>query len=510
MAAMTPLRRSRPALCLLVLILSSAACGGYLPSTVVPAAQTPSLEDFRAALKVYVDQTQPFRKDAAAKADAVSNQQSPEGSDEAVRLRQRTLADAIQTKIRPDARQGDVLTRATADVIRQQLAAAFTGPNAALIRSTLQDQNEGRAAESVALAINQVAATVPRVPPTLLDALPQMPQQLEFAFSGRTLILRDVDADIVVDFMTQAFPELPLAGRKAVRSRLAVSDGASQFLALPDIPGSTVFALIGDSGSGDSSQRDVANAMLRYYTNARRFTFVLMLGDNLYDDDYEGEFTVPYRGLLERGVSFYAVLGNHDKEMQQHYKPFHMSDRSYYAFTEGNARFVALNTNNPGDDAQVAWFNGAFGNTGTRWRISFFHNPLYSSGDHGKQSREIIRPALEPALVRNRVDVVFSGHDHLYERIAPQMGVRYFVSGGGGRSLNAFQKSAFDEAGSSEHHFMVVELAGDQLFFEAVTPTGQTLDCGVFWRTATAAGMPLDAATLAWQQGCLAATARRQ
>jgi predicted phosphodiesterase len=510
MTAMTTPRRGGPALCLLALTLSSAGCGGYLPSTVVPAAQTPSLEDFRAALKTYVDATQPFRKDAASSADAVLNQQSPGGSDEAVRLRQRTLAGAIQTKVRPDARQGDVLTRATADVIRRQLAAAFAGPEGGLIRSTLQDQNEGRAAESVTLAINQVAATVPRVPPTLLDALPQMPQQVEFAFSGRTLILRDVDADLVVDFIPQAFPELPLAGRTPVRSRPVVSDGTGQFLALPDIPGSTVFALIGDSGSGDSSQRDVADAMLRYHTNARRFTFVLMLGDNLYDDDYEGEFTVPYRGLLERGVNFYAVLGNHDKEMQQHYKPFHMSDRSYYAFTEGNARFVALNTNSPGDDAQAAWFNGAFGNTGTRWRISFFHNPLYSSGDHGKQSREIIRPALEPALVRNHVDVVFSGHDHLYERIAPQMGVRYFVSGGGGRSLNAFQKSAFDEAGSSAHHFMVVEIAGDQLFFEAVTPRGQTLDCGVFSRTERDTAAPPNAATLAWQSACASATAWRK
>ena len=175
--------------------------------------------------------------------------------------------------------------------------------------------------------------------------------------------------------------------------------------------------------------------MLRYFTTARRFSFVLMLGDNLYDDDYQGEFAVPYRGLLERGVLFYAAPGNHDSEAQQHYKPFHMTDRLYYAFTEGNARFVVLNSNHPADDAQLAWFDGAFGDTGTKWRISFFHHPLYSSGNHAGQSREIIRPALEPALMRNRVDVVFSGHEHLYERIAPQHGIRYFVSGGGGKDL---------------------------------------------------------------------------
>jgi 3',5'-cyclic AMP phosphodiesterase CpdA len=166
-----------------------------------------------------------------------------------------------------------------------------------------------------------------------------------------------------------------------------------------------------------------------------------------------------------------------------------------------------LNSNHPADRAQLSWFAGAFGETGTKWRISFFHHPLYSSGTHGSQSREIIRPALEPALVRNKVDVVFSGHDHLYERIAPQQGIRYFISGGGGRNLYGYHRSAFDEAGSSEHHFMVVEIAGDRLFFEAISPQGRTLDCGVFWRTADAAATPADGTTLAWQNGCRAATA---
>ena len=489
--------------------LGSAACGPYLPPTTVPAAaiQSPELESFRTALKTYVDQTQPFRKEAAAKGDAVPNQTSAIAADEAVRLRQRTLAEAIQTTVRPAAQPGDILSPTVADLIRRQLATAFGGPKADLIRDEMEEQNEGLAVESITLAINKMVA-VPRVPPVLLETLPQLPQQVEFAFSGGTLILRDVDADVVVDFIREAFPNSPLANRAPVPPQPAVRDGSDPLFALPGISGSTSFALIGDSGSGDAAQAAVANAMLRYFTTARRFSFVLMLGDNLYHDDYQREFSVPYQGLLERGVLFYASLGNHDREIEQHYKPFHMTDRLYYAFTEGNARFVILNSNHPGDDAQLAWFDGAFGNTGTKWRISFFHHPLYSSGDHAQQSREVIRPALEPALVRNHVDVVFSGHDHLYERIAPQQGIRYFVSGGGGRNLYGFHKSAFDEAGSSEHHFMVVELAGDQMFFEAITPRGQTLDCGVLWRTANAAAKPQDSATLAWQDGCRAATAR--
>jgi hypothetical protein len=472
------------------------------------AVQSPELESFRAAIKTYIDQTQPSRKEAAAKGEAVPNQTSAIGADEAVRLRQRTLAEAIQTTVRPAAQQGDILSPEVADLIRRQLAAAFAGPKAALIRDGLKDQNEGLKAESIALAVNMMVA-VPRAPAVLLESLPQLPQQVEFAFSGRTLILLDVDADVVVDYSPLAFPASPQRGDGPAPPQPAVRVGSDPLFALPGLSGSTSFALIGDSGSGDSAQRSVAAAMLRYFTDARRFSFVLMLGDNLYHDDYQAEFSVPYQGLLERGVLFYAALGNHDRELEQHYKPFHMTDRLYYAFTEGNARFVVLNSNHPADDAQRAWLDGAFGNTGTKWRISFFHHPLYSSGDHAQQSRDIIRPALEPALVRNRVDVVFSGHDHLYERIGPQQGVRYFVSGGGGKNLFAFHRSAFDEAGSSEHHFMVVEIAGDQMFFEAITPQGRTLDCGVLWRTPDSAAKPRDRGTLAWQDGCQAATAWR-
>src|SRR5262249_28564074 len=109
------------------------------------------------------------------------------------------------------------------------------------------------------------------------------------------------------------------------------------------------------------------------------------------------------------------------------------------------------------------------------------------SGQHAAESRDVIRPSLEPVLVRNHVNVVFSGYEHLYERVAPQNGIRYFVSGGGGRSLYRVHLSEFDGMAISEHHFMVVEIAGDRLFYEAITPAQKLLDCGVMYRTNNAA-----------------------
>jgi hypothetical protein len=107
--------------------------------------------------------------------------------------------------------------------------------------------------------------------------------------------------------------------------------------------------------------------------------------------------------------------------------------------------------------------------------------------------------------VRNRVDVAFVGHEHLYERIRPQRGVHYFVSGGGGRSLYRVRPSEFDEVAVSEHHFMVVVIAGDRLFFEAITHNQKLLDCGVLYRLPQ---VKPDADTAAWLDQCEAGRPR--
>jgi Calcineurin-like phosphoesterase len=272
-------------------------------------------------------------------------------------------------------------------------------------------------------------------------------------------------------------------------------------LPMPSLRGGLVFALIGDAGSGDDPQQAVAKAMLNYFLTADRFNFVLLLGDNLYDDDYSGEFSTPYKPLLDRGVKFYAVLGNHDRDLEIHFKPFNMNDRDYYSFDDGNARFVALNSNHPSDPDQIKWLDGAFVGAADKWRICFFHHPLYSSGQHAGESRDVIRPALEPALTRNRVHVVFSGHEHLYERIRPQKTIQYFVSGGGGRYLYDVHPSDFDEVAISQHHFMVAQIAGDRLFFEAITRQQKVLDCGVVFRT-TAAEQRNDNDVKSWTTAC--------
>ena len=84
------------------------------------------------------------------------------------------------------------------------------------------------------------------------------------------------------------------------------------------------------------------------------------------------------------------------------------------------------------------------------------------------------------------VQVVFSGHDHIYERIKPQQGIQYFVSGAAGQlrkgdvSPSAMTAAYFDQ----DRSFMLVEIAEQNLFFEAISRTGKTVDSGVIQRQA--------------------------
>src|SRR6185436_8787478 len=176
-------------------------------------------------------------------------------------------------------------------------------------------------------------------------------------------------------------------------------------------------------------------------------------------------------------------------------------------FKEGNARFVALNSNEPTNAEQRAWLDEQFAGW-DGWRICFFHHPLYSSGQHAAESAEI-RQVLEGPLVKNKINAVFSGHEHFYERSNPQMGIQYFVDGGsaklrrGDLRARPFTAYGYDQ----EQSFMIVEIAGDEMFFQALGVSGKTIDCGDIHRTPeSGAKSDQDPKTQEWLRKCAAAT----
>lgn len=262
----------------------------------------------------------------------------------------------------------------------------------------------------------------------------------------------------------------------------------AQDLALPLKPDSVRFAVIGDSGTGAKPQYELANQMVAYHEKYP-FTFVIMNGDNLYGSerpqDFVNKFEAPYKALLDAKVDFFATLGNHDDPNQRFYKPFNMGGQRYYTFKKGNARFFSLDSNYV-DPVQIAWLEKELKASGSDWKIPFFHHPLYASGQHGSQVD--LRVVLEPLFIKYGVDVVFAGHEHFYQRIKPQQGITYFVSGAGGRLRRGdLKKADFAAAGfDRDLSFMLIEIADKEMTFQSISRGGQTVDKGLIVQRAGA------------------------
>jgi predicted MPP superfamily phosphohydrolase len=259
-------------------------------------------------------------------------------------------------------------------------------------------------------------------------------------------------------------------------------------LALPNRDDSLKFAVIGDNGNGGREQYELADQMAAWH---QRFAFplVLMLGDNLYGSerpqDFARKFEIPYKALLDEGVKFYASLGNHDSREQRYYKPFNMEGKLYYSFKapKQDVRFFALESTYM-DAEQLKWIEDELKNSKEKWKICFFHHPLYSSGGrHGSELK--LRAVLEPLFIKYGVSLVLNGHDHVYERVKPQHGILYFVAGSGGQLRRGDLKAGTGLTAKGDDQsqvFLMMEINGDELWYTAVDRSGQIVDSGTFQR----------------------------
>jgi predicted phosphodiesterase len=256
---------------------------------------------------------------------------------------------------------------------------------------------------------------------------------------------------------------------------------------LPNREGSFKFGVLGDFGTGSREQYQLAEQMAKLHARFK-FELVTTVGDNMYGSerpqDFRKKFEIPYKPLLDAGVKFYASLGNHDAREQRFYKLFNMDGKLYYTFSPtANVRFFALETTYPTPE-QIKWVETALKASNDNWKIVFFHHPLYSSGDrHGSDIR--LREALEPLFLTHNVSVVLTGHDHFYERVKPQKGITYFVAGSGGqlRVGNIDRTSGITAKGfDTDLAFMAAEISGDEMYFNAISRRGETVDSGVLTR----------------------------
>jgi 3',5'-cyclic AMP phosphodiesterase CpdA len=278
----------------------------------------------------------------------------------------------------------------------------------------------------------------------------------------------------------------PVVTTPAAKPAAATAAAAGE-TAPPVAQNSLRFAVVGDTGTGDRAQYELG-AMLAKSHAVFPFEFVLMAGDNLYGSerpqDFTRKFELPYKALHDAKIPFYAALGNHDDPNQRFYKLFNMNGERFYTFKKQSVRFFALDSNYMDRD-QIAWLKRELENSGSDWKIPFFHHPLYSSG--GTHGSEVdLRQQIEPLFLQYGVSVVFAGHEHFYERIKPQKGIQYFTTGAAAKLREGdLKKTDLTAAGfDSDLSYMLVEIAGDVMTFQTLSRAGKRVDGGTVTKVA--------------------------
>ncbi|MBI3297268.1 MAG: metallophosphoesterase [Elusimicrobia bacterium] len=267
-------------------------------------------------------------------------------------------------------------------------------------------------------------------------------------------------------------------------------EGSWSARTLPPVGKPLRFAVFGDSGRGGKKQRQVAKAVERWAPD-----LVLLAGDIVYpagaDADYDGGFFSPYARLLPK-LPFFPAPGNHDygnsreasagrKRWSEGYARV-FRRWPYYSFDAGNAHVAVVDSNREGfgilaapsladGSTQRDWLERDLKASKARWKFVILHVPPYSSGEHG--SSVALQRLLGPVFERHKVDVVFAGHDHHYERTHPVAGTVYFVVGTGGASLYTVDpREPWSAKTVVDHGFLGVTLDGGSAQFEFYDAAG--------------------------------------
>lgn len=268
-----------------------------------------------------------------------------------------------------------------------------------------------------------------------------------------------------------------------------------QFSIPPRVPGVHYleFMAVGDTGTGSDGQEIMA-ASMRSYALRNPVDFVLLLGDNFYDDGVDSitdhEFQTTFEEMYDPVVlnmPFYVVLGNHDYrgDIQAQLQYSEISDRwtmpgFYYRFamegdTEGEilAEFFAINTT-PIEDRentaiQLEWLEQALSASTARWKIVWGHHTVYSNGSHGDSPA--MQAAVEPLLLNYGVDLYLCGHDHDMQLLQPVGGVHYAISGAGSspRETRCEENTIY---ASSLLGFMSFRVSADEMVIFVVRDKG--------------------------------------
>ncbi len=288
-----------------------------------------------------------------------------------------------------------------------------------------------------------------------------------------------------------------------------VARGQSFWSAPPTDDSTIRFLVIGDFGAGTPEQRTIRDAMLPYTDTAH---LLLTTGDNAYSsgqaDEWQERVFEVYQELLTE-VPLYPTWGNHDyatddaaPALASNFLPenaWRPQDKErYWSMDWGPVHFIGLDTEDPAlgireseTDDELDWLIGDLETADRPWTIALWHKPAYS-GMPGRSPDPAARLFFGPALEAAGAQLIFQGHNHMYERFAPllsdqpppegEMGTVYITTAGGGRNLYQIGEADHQVRAEQLHHFMVVDVSRCKLTLRAIGQDGLEIDASTITR----------------------------
>jgi len=258
-------------------------------------------------------------------------------------------------------------------------------------------------------------------------------------------------------------------------------------------PGAAAIRVVGfgDFGAGSEGQRAVAAEIVKVGA-ARPFDFGLTFGDNFYPSGMRGLDDPRWQDWWEKlygplHVVFYPTMGNHEYYSDDgaaaelaYRSPTWFFPAPYYTFTAGPVQFFAVDTTEL-SEAQVLWLDRAIGASTARWKVVYGHHPIFAPERNARSGNYMayMQGRLWP-LLRNRVDAYLCGHQHAMAHMAPQDGVHFFMSGGGGAELNRVSARApGTEFAESTFGFLTLEADAARLKIAIFDTDGKPFDSEV-------------------------------
>ena len=208
---------------------------------------------------------------------------------------------------------------------------------------------------------------------------------------------------------------------------------------------SSRFIVLGDPGYEGSIQSNVRDAIKLWLNDHPRnnqpsFDFLLTTGDNAYrsgsNEQFQKGFFVPFTDWLQN-VPVWPAYGNHDARRNAFFKIFSLpvnaesggypsGTEHYYSFDVASMHFVMLDSQESSleqNSAQLEWLKKDLQQNKQTWTIVVFHHPPYTRGSHNSDNKSDsggrmfrVRENLLPVLEHAGVDMVLTGHSHMYER----------------------------------------------------------------------------------------------